>query len=143
ELRAESVNPGAQLNIGFMNPHMGASIWKWRPDKPGQNEEAMDMHRESDHHEGEFRDPLEGAINNVFHQREELFGVRKEHTVSYIDLGHKMETYESRLGLAKSEVGAEIIRDTVKLTQALEREGKIVPWSVVDFKSEEGWDGVS
>jgi hypothetical protein len=39
----------------------------------------MAAHRLSDHHEGTAEhpfDPIEAAVNNVFHRRESYFGVR-------------------------------------------------------------------
>lgn len=134
---AESLKPGEKVNISFMNPHWLADIWLWKPGDAKASQDAMDAHRKSDHHNGEGGawDPVEAAVNNVFHQREHVYGVRKEKKARWIDIGQKLETAEGAKGLAKSDVGAGIARDTAKLMRSLEAQGKITPWYLVDPSS--------
>lgn len=123
-----SLDDGAWVNVGFFNPHISASMYKWGDAKQGQ-QNAMDAHRLAAHHQGSPEAPLdwiERAINFVIHHiPREHWGIRHEARGSYDDM-------ESRLAedpaIKNSEIGKAIARDAAALCAMLEGEGKIVPW---------------
>jgi hypothetical protein len=124
----EQLNPNDQVNVGMLNPHLAASMFKWGDSRQGiQN--GMDPHRLSDHHNGNSNqdvDWMEKAMNFVFHH------VPREH----VGIQHRpiadWSTLEDALAhdaaINTSEVGKAIARDAAKMMQQLELEGRIVPW---------------
>lgn len=126
------------VNIGFMNPHLLGDLWRWNLSTPAEDQCGMDAHRLSDHHNGDGDDgvdPIEAAVNNVFHRREHRYGVRLESSTPWFDLGAKLATAEGAVDVAKSNVGGPIAADAGKLMKQLEAEGKVTPWDMVDVAS--------
>lgn len=126
-----TLDDGAWTNIGFFNPHLSASLYKWGDAKQGvQN--AMDAHRLAAHHLGSPEAPLdwiERAINFIIHHiPREHMGIRHEPRGQYSDLEEKMATDPA---MKDSEIGKQIARDAAKLYAMLERDGKVVPWGLL------------
>jgi hypothetical protein len=124
----EALDDGAWVNVGFFNPHLSASMYKWGDTKTGvQN--AMDAHRLAAHHLGNPETPvdwIERAANFVIHHiPREHWGIRHEPRGEYSDLESKMAQDPT---MKDSEIGKAIARDVAALCQLLEAEGKIVPW---------------
>src|SRR5262249_53982791 len=66
--------------VSFLNPALLVDLCTWSSVQT-RPQNAMDVHRLSDHHEGdgaERFDPVEAGINNLLHQREGRYGIRKE-----------------------------------------------------------------
>lgn len=126
-----SLDDGAWVNIGFFNPHISASLYKWGDAKQGvQN--AMDAHRLAAHHLGSPEAPLdwiERAINFVVHHiPREHWGIRHEPRGEYSDAEELMATDPA---MKDSEIGKMIARDAVRLYEMLEIAGKVVPWRLL------------
>jgi hypothetical protein len=121
----------ARINVGFFNPHLAASMFKWGDAKSGvQN--AMDAHRLAAHHVGTPEAPLEWmerAANFVVHHipREHL-GIRHEPRGEWSDLEKRLHEDPA---INRSVVGQQIARDAAHLASLLEREGKIIPWQLL------------
>ncbi|UQA58369.1 hypothetical protein [Polyangium aurulentum] len=133
----EGLKTGDQVNIDFFNPSLTVSIWRWRPDV-AMNQDAMDAHRVSAHHEGDGKDrydPLEAAVNELLHHREGIYGIRKEPVTSWDALAAQMERVSDVEQLAKSSVAIRLLRDALPLLRQLEREGRITPWGLVEGAS--------
>ena len=122
------------VNIGFLNPALLTDLCLWNPD-PTRTQDAMDVHRLSDHHEGdqgERFDPLEAAINNLLHQREGRYGVRKELVSSWAELQAQVRTETGATNLAKNSAGRQAVRDAAALAPGLEAAGWLTPWTVCE-----------
>jgi hypothetical protein len=94
----------------------------------------MDVHRVSSHHEGdcdERYDPIEAAVNNVFHQREGTLGIRKEPIQDLKTMLRSVERDTDAEELAKSSVGRRALRDAIDAATSLEAQGSITPWGLV------------
>lgn len=130
-----SLDDGAWVNVGFFNPHLSASLYKWGDAREGK-QNAMDAHRLSSHHQGTPEDPIdwiERAVNFVIHHIPiEHLGIRHETRGSYADLEAKLA--EDR-AIKNSEIGKAIARDAAALCAILEQEGKIVPWGQLSVSS--------
>ena len=127
-----SLDRGALVNVGFFNPHISASLYKWGDAKAGvQN--AMDAHRLAAHHQGSDENPLdwvERAVNFVVHHiPREHMGIRHEPRGEWSDLEPRMVEDPA---IKDAEIGKVIARDAAKLFEMLEQEGKIVPWQLLD-----------
>jgi len=126
-----SLDEGAWVNVGFFNPHISASLYKWGDDKGGvQN--AMEAHRLAAHHQGSPEHPLhwvERAVNFVVHHipREHL-GIRHEPRGNWSDLEHRLAEDPA---IKDASIGKVIARDAAKLFELLELEGKIMPWQLL------------
>ncbi|MCS6284404.1 MAG: hypothetical protein H8K08_03155 [Nitrospira sp.] len=124
----QSLDDGAWINVGFFNPHLSASMYKWGDAKHGM-QNAMDAHRLSAHHQGNPEAPLdwiERAVNFVIHHiPREHWGIRHEPRGSYHDLEPRLAEDPA---IKNSEIGKAIARDAAALCALLEQEGKIVPW---------------
>ena len=122
-----------QVNVGMLNPSLTVSFWQWRPDQDGE-QEAMDVHRLSDHHDGDANDrydPIEATINNLLHQREGVHGVRHEPVVEWEELEQILARETGAEGLSKSSIGSGIIRDALEASRLLEKIGATTPWDLV------------
>jgi hypothetical protein len=122
-----------QINVGFFNPHLCASMYKWGDAKDG-TQNAMDAHRLSPHHQGTEERPvdwIERSANFVIHHipREHL-GMRHEPRG---DWSHIEERLLGDKGMHHAEVGKQIARDAAALVARLEHEGKVVPWYQLDI----------
>lgn len=123
-----SLDDGAWVNVGFFNPHLSASMFKWGDAREG-TQNAMDAHRLSSHHLGNPETPVEWverAANFVVHHiPREHYGIRHETRGEFSQLEHIM-TFDR--AIKNSEIGKSIARDVARLCELLEREGKIIPW---------------
>lgn len=123
-----TLDNGAWINIGFFNPHLSASMYKWGDAKQGK-QNAMDAHRFSPHHLGNPESPvdwIERAANFVIHHiPREHRGIRHEPRGEYTQLEARLAVDPS---IKNSEIGKAIARDVAALCALLEAEGKIVPW---------------
>ncbi|KII27305.1 hypothetical protein NL64_28490 [Pseudomonas fluorescens] len=123
-----SLDDGAWINVGFFNPHLSASMYKWGDAKQGK-QNAMDAHRLSPHHQGNSESPIdwiERAANFVIHHiPREHRGIRHEARGEYTQLEERLAVDPA---IKNSEIGKAIARDVAALCELLEREGKIVPW---------------
>lgn len=126
-----SLDPDALVNIGFFNPHLSASLFRWGEAKGGvQN--AMDAHRLSPHHLGNAEQPLDWiqrAVNFVVHHvPREHWGIRQEPRGEWSDLEARMAEDPA---IKDAEIGKVIARDAARLFELLELEGKVVPWQLL------------
>jgi len=126
-----SLDDGAWVNVGFFNPNISASLYKWGDAKHGvQN--AMEAHRLAAHHQGSDEAPLdwiERAINFVVHHiPREHWGIRHEPRGSYSELEDRLATDPA---IKDAEIGKTIARDATQLYELLEGEGKVVPWGLL------------
>lgn len=126
-----SLDQGALVNVGFFNPHISASLYKWGDAKAGvQN--AMDAHRLAAHHQGVDENPLdwvERAVNFVVHHiPREHMGIRHEPRGEWSELESRMAEDPA---IKDAEIGKVIARDAAKLFEMLEKEGKVVPWQLL------------
>jgi hypothetical protein len=132
-----SLDDGAWVNVGFFNPHLSASMYKWGDAKQGK-QNAMDAHRLSAHHLGNAESPvdwIERAANFVIHHiPREHRGIRHEPRGSYDDLEARLATDSS---IKNAEIGKLIARDVAALCRLLEAEGKIVPWGLLKVLPDE------
>ena len=120
-----------QINVGFFNPHLSASMYKWGDTRNGM-QNAMDAHRLSDHHLGTPEhplDPVEKAINFVIHHvPREHNGIRHEPMADWSELEERMAHDPVT---RDSEFIRVIARDAARFIQLLESAGKIVPWQIL------------
>lgn len=122
------------MNFSFLNPALLADLCHWSPD-PGRPQDAMDVHRLSDHREGdgaERFDPLEAGLNNLLHQREGRHGVRKEPVESWAALQARLATETGATELAKNSAARQALRDAAALAPRLEAAGWLTPWSLAE-----------
>ncbi|MGG7605031.1 hypothetical protein [Massilia sp. BKSP1R2A-1] len=126
-----SLDDGAWVNVGFFNPHLSASMFKWGDARHGK-QNAMDAHRLSSHHLGNPEAPLEWierAANFVVHHiPREHYGIRHEPRGEFSQLEHVLATDTA---IKDSEIGKAIARDVARLCELLEQEGKIIPWNLL------------
>ena len=73
-------------------------------------------------------DPVEAAVNNVLHQREGLYGIRKEPVVSWIRMAEVAERHTDAEDLARSSAGRQALEDAIEIGKKLERVGALTPW---------------
>lgn len=127
----ESLDRGASVNVGFFNPHISASLYRWG-DAKGGVQNAMDAHRLAAHHQGTPEHPLdwvERALNFVVHHiPREHWGIRHEPRGEWSDLEHRMAEDPA---IKDASIGKVIARDAAKLFALLEQEGKVVPWQLL------------
>lgn len=132
-----SLDDGAWINVGFFNPNLSASLYKWGDARHGvQN--AMDAHRLSDHHQGSAEAPLDWvarAVNFVVHHiPREHWGIRHEPRGEYSEL-------EARLAddpaIKDAQIGKVIARDATRMFELLEERGFTVPWGKLKVPEEE------
>lgn len=126
-----SLDEGAWINVGFFNPNISASLYKWGDDRDGvQN--AMDAHRLAAHHQGTKERPLEWverAVNFVVHHiPREHWGIRHEPRGDWSDLEPRLADDPA---IKDATIGKVIARDAAKLFELLELEGKIIPWQLL------------
>jgi hypothetical protein len=129
----DGLDPGGVVNVGFLNPHLTVSTWRWHPDDPRQD--AMDVHRASSHHQGDLADrydPIEATVNNLLHAREGIDGIQKTPVESWAVLESRVATRADARALAKSDWGASFLPEVVDLLRALEEEGWATPWGLVE-----------
>jgi hypothetical protein len=127
----ETLDEGAWVNVGFFNPHLAASMFKWGDARSGvQN--AMDAHRLAAHHQGTPERPLdwvERAVNFVVHHiPREHWGIRHEPRGEWSDLELRLAEDPA---IKDSEIGKVIARDVAMLFELLELEGRVVPWQLL------------
>jgi hypothetical protein len=106
-------------------------MWRWTPQSDFQD--AMDVHRLSSHHEGdgeERYDPIEAAVNNVLHQREGVFGIRKEPIRRWEHMLDDIKLDEEAELLSKSSIGRNVVRDAITVAMHLEEIGSLTPWGL-------------
>ena len=132
----DTLDDGAWINVGFFNPNLSASLYKWGDARHGvQN--AMDAHRLAAHHQGSADAPLdwvERAVNFVVHHiPREHWGIRHEPRGQYSDL-------EARLAddpaIKDAEIGKVVARDAARLFELLEAGGFTVPWGQLKIPDE-------
>lgn len=128
----DTLAPDAQVNVGCLNPALLVSMWNWTPGATLQD--AMDVHRVASHHEGDGRerfDPVEATINNLLHQREGIFGIRKEPIRAWSDLRQTLAMPTGAECLVKNSVGRDLAIDALMAAERLERGGCLTPWCLV------------
>jgi hypothetical protein len=121
------------VNVDFLNPNLTVSTWRWKAGV-AMPQDAMDAHRVSAHHEGNGAgryDPVEATINNLLHAREGFYGVEKESVASWSDLEDHVKSHAGAASLAKSDWGAQLIRDAIPILRFLEERGYVMPWGIV------------
>lgn len=128
-----SLSDDEEVNVGFLNPFLTASMYNWGTDKHGiQN--AMDAHRLSSHHLGTPENPIdyiERSINFVLHHLpREHYGIRHEPQGEWINLEEKLSSDPST---KYDEIIQIIARDAAIIMKKLEEEGKITPWQLLDI----------
>lgn len=132
-----SLDDGAWVNVGFFNPHLSASLYRWGDARDGvQN--AMNAHRLAAHHQGTPEAPLdwvERAVNFVVHHiPREHWGIRHEPRGEYSEL-------EARLAddpaIKDATIGKVIARDATKIFELLEARGFVVPWGQLKVPGED------
>jgi hypothetical protein len=132
----ETLDEGAWVNVGFFNPHISASMFKWG-DIRGGVQNAMDAHRLAAHHQGTPERPLdwvERAVNFVVHHiPREHWGIRHEPRGNWSDLELRLAEDPA---IKDAEIGKVIARDAAKLFELLELEGKVVPWHLLKVPKE-------
>lgn len=130
----ESLDEGAWVNVGFFNPHLSASLYKWGDvgKAPGSIQNAMNAHRLAAHHNGTPERPLdwvERAVNFVVHHvPREHWGIRHEPRGSWHDVEERLAEDPA---INRSEIGKAIARDAARIYELLEQEGKVVPWRLL------------
>lgn len=132
-----SLDEGAWINVGFFNPNLSASLYKWGDARHGvQN--AMDAHRLSSHHQGSAEAPLdwvERAINFVVHHiPREHQGIRHEPRGEYSDLEDRLADDPA---IKDAEIGKVITRDATRIFELLEKGGFTVPWGQLKVPEDE------
>lgn len=132
-----SLDEGAWINVGFLNPNISASLYKWGDARHGvQN--AMDAHRLSAHHQGTPEAPLdwvERAVNFVVHHiPREHWGIRHEPRGSYADLEDRLVDDPA---IKDATIGKVIARDAARMFEMLEARGFIVPWGLLKVPDED------
>lgn len=132
-----SLDEGAWINVGFFNPNLSASLYKWGDARHGvQN--AMDAHRLSAHHQGSEEYPLdwvERAVNFVVHHiPREHWGIRHEPRGEYSDLEDRLADDPA---IKDAEIGKVIARDATRVFELLEKGGFTTPWAQLKLPQEE------
>ncbi|MCA1381453.1 hypothetical protein [Bradyrhizobium sp. BRP23] len=132
-----SLDEGSWVNVGFFNPNISASMYKWGDAKDGvQN--AMDAHRFSAHHQGSPEHPIdwvERAVNFVVHHiPREHRGIRHEPRG---DWSYLEERLAEDPAIKNASIGKVIARDAASMFQLLEREGKVIPWQLLRVSPDE------
>lgn len=126
-----SLNDDAEINIGFFNPNLSASLYKWGDDKLGKRN-GIDAHTLSDHHYGTPEhaiDWVERAVNVVIHNLpREHYGIRHEALLDWSELPARMTNDKA---FTKSTIVSSIALDVAALMKLLEQEGKIMPWHLL------------
>lgn len=132
-----SLDEGAWVNVGFFNPNLSASMYKWG-DAKGGTQNAMDAHRFAAHHQGSDEHPLdwvERAVNFVVHHiPREHRGIRHEPRGNWSDLEARMVEDPA---IKDAPIGKGIARDAARIFQMLESEGKIIPWQLLKVPADE------
>lgn len=132
-----SLDDGAWVNVGFFNPNLSASMYKWGDAIQGK-QNAMNAHRLLPHHYGNDENPVdwvERAANFVIHHiPREHRGIRHEPRGEFSKLEERMAVDNA---IKSSEIGKAIARDAARLCELLEREGKIVPWYLLKVPVDE------
>lgn len=132
-----SLDDGAWINVGFFNPNLSASMYKWGDAIQGK-QNAMDAHRLSPHHLGNAENPVdwvERAPNFVIHHiPREHRGIRHEPRGEFSRLEERLAVDSA---IKSSEIGKAIARDAARLCELLEKEGKIVPWYLLKVPVDE------
>jgi len=127
----QSLDRGALVNVGFFNPHISASMYRWG-DAKGSVQNAMDAHRLAAHHQGTPERPLdwvERAVNFVVHHiPREHWGIRHEPRGEWSDMEVRMAEDPA---IKDAQIGKVIARDAAQLFALLEKEGKVVPWQLL------------
>lgn len=144
------------VNASFMNPHILADVWRWTPKVayPKAGEGAVDaqkilrdpagervgfgigLHTMVPHHDNNpdgQSHPIEAALNNLDHGREDTYGVRKAPQESWWDIGSKLEVAQVGKAntYARTPLSLAISRDGAALKAALEQEGRTTPWHLL------------
>lgn len=152
---------GGTVNASFMNPHILADVWRWTPKVayPKAGEGAVDakkilrdpagervgfgmcLHTMVPHHDNNpdgQSHPIEAALNNLDHGREDTYGVRKAPQESWWDIGSKLEVAEVGKAntYARTPLSLAISRDGAALKAALEQEGRTTPWHLLATAAE-------
>lgn len=132
-----SLDEGAWINVGFFNPNLSASLYKWGDARHGvQN--AMDAHRHSPHHQGSAENPLdwvERAVNFVVHHiPREHWGIRHEPRGEYSDLEDRLADDPA---IKDAEIGKVIARDAAHIFELLENGGFTIPWGQLKVPEDE------
>jgi len=130
---AETLSRDTPVNVGLLNPALLVSFSRWTPVQEGP-QDAMDVHRLSDHHDGDLGErynPIEATVNNLLHQREGIHGVRKEPVVPWRQLSVQLQRDTGAESQAKCSIGREIVRDAARIGSRLERAGMLTPWGLV------------
>ena len=126
-----SLDHGALVNVGFFNPHISASLYRWG-DAKGGVQNAMDAHRLAAHHQGTPEHPLdwvERAVNFVVHHiPREHWGIRHEPRGEWSNLEARLAEDPS---IKDAEIGKVIARDAAALFALLEKEGMVIPWQLL------------
>lgn len=126
-----TLDEGAWVNIGFFNPHLSASLYKWGDAKEGR-QNAMDAHRLSAHHNGSedaTLDWVEKAVNFVVHHiPREHWGIRHEPRGSFADVEDRLK-YDR--AIKDSEIGKNIAREAAEFYRLAEEQGLVVPWGLL------------
>jgi hypothetical protein len=132
-----SLDEGAWVNVGFFNPNISASLYKWGDARHG-TQNAMDAHRLSAHHQGTpeaLLDWVERAVNFVVHHiPREHWGIRHEPRGSYADLEDRLADDPA---IKDASIGKAIARDATRLFELLEAGGFIVPWGLLKVPDDE------
>lgn len=127
----DSLDEGEWVNVGFFNPHLSASLYKWGDAKTG-TQNAMDAHRLASHHQGSPEAPLdwiERAVNFVVHHiPREHWGIRHEPRGSYADLEDRLAHDNA---IKDAEIGKQIARDAARFYELAENTGLVVPWGLL------------
>jgi hypothetical protein len=128
----DCLDEATPVNVGFLNPALSVGMWRWRP--AGAQQDAMDIHRAASHHAGdglERYDPIEAAVNNVLHQREGTFGIRKENVIGWHRMFQSVQRETEAEAFCKSSVGRQALRDAIQIGAELEALGALTPWGLV------------
>ncbi len=121
-----------QVNVGFLNPHLLVSLWRWRPDS-GLPQDGMDVHRLSAHHRGDGalrHNPIETVVNNLLHQREGTSGVRKEAVQSWDHLERLCGLPSAAEDLFNGSFSPVLALDVIHAARGMERDGILTPWGL-------------
>lgn len=126
-----TLDDGAWVNIGFFNPHLSASLYKWGDVKEGR-QNAMDAHRLAAHHNGSEDMPLdwiEKAVNFVVHHiPREHWGIRHEPRGSFSEVEYRLAHDRA---IKDSEIGKNIAREVAEFYKLAEQQGLVVPWGLL------------
>ncbi len=153
---AAALPEDGEVNAGFMNPHLLADVWRWTPKVPypKAGEGALDekkivrdsagervgfgigLHTMLPHHDNNpdgLSHPIEAALNNLDHGREDTVGVRKAPMQTWWDIGSKLEPASTGKSnpYARSPLALAISRDGALIKEQLEQEGRVTPWHLL------------